>query len=156
MEVLDGITLIELRTVEVTVPVALPLIVPTVAVTLPEPVVTPVARPVALTVRTASALELHVAWAVTSCVVPSLYTPRADNCLAWPAAMEKEDGRIVMEDSVGVLPVGGTEGALITTDVVPATVPNVAVIVTVPALIAVSSPALLIVAIVLSELCQVT
>jgi hypothetical protein len=61
-----------------------------------------------------------------------------------------------MEDSDGALPKGGTEGAFTVMAIVAEIVPMAAEIVTVPALDAVSSPALLIVAMVLSELCQAT
>jgi len=72
MGTFDGVTTIELSSVEVTVPVAVVLVDPREAVIVAEPAATPVASPVVLTVIKFVALELQVTCPVTSCMVPSL------------------------------------------------------------------------------------
>ena len=79
IEAVAGVTVIDVSCAAVTVTVAVLLTGPRVAVIVAVPAETPVTRP-PLTVATFVALEFHVACEVMSCVVPSLYTPCADNC----------------------------------------------------------------------------
>lgn len=81
-----GVTAIEARTGEITVSVVVPCTVPETAVIVVLPVMTPLASPAELIVATVGADELHVADAVKSCVLPSLYVPMASNCCDKPAA----------------------------------------------------------------------
>lgn len=69
-----------------------------------------------------------------------------------PEAIEKDEGRIVIEDRVALPP--DEDGGVTVIAVVPETVPIEAVIVAVPVPTAVSSPEALTVAIALSELCH--
>ena len=75
-----GVILIDTTVAGVTVRVVLPLIPPELAWIVVEPVPAAVARPAALIVATVTAVELHVAVLVRSCVVPSLNVPVAVNC----------------------------------------------------------------------------
>jgi len=72
-----GATVTEERVAAVTVMVAVPVVVPDVAVIVAVPTFTPVTTPLALTVATVASLEVHVAVAVTSCVVKLLKMPVA-------------------------------------------------------------------------------
>jgi hypothetical protein len=76
----------EVSDAAVTVRVVLPLIVPIVAVIVEVPFATAVARPVlAPIVAVAVELDDHAACVVTSVDVPSVYVPRAENCVFRPA-----------------------------------------------------------------------
>ena len=72
IEAVEGVTTIELSVAAVAVAAAVPLVEPIVALIVAVPGDTPAARPVPLTLATLLALEPHVAWAVTSLLVPSL------------------------------------------------------------------------------------
>jgi hypothetical protein len=77
---LSGVTAKEDKVAEVTVRVAVPDLPPEAAVMVVWPPLTPVARPLALTVATPALSEVQVACAVISWLVPSEYTPMAENC----------------------------------------------------------------------------
>jgi len=144
MEAVSGVRLIVCNIAAETVATADPLLDPMVAVIVEVPADDPVTRPFESTVA-AEVLELHVAWLVTSCEVPSAYVPSTESCLLWPDAMENTSGVTVIEKSPGA----GTE-----TPAVPDIEFQVAVTVTLPVLSAVRLPLALTTAIVGSELCQ--
>jgi hypothetical protein len=126
--------------------VAIPFVDPIVAVIVELPGETPVTRPDELTVAEAP-IVVQVARLVTSCDVPSLYTPTADSCLPCPDARENAAGVIVIDE-------------IAADEIVIFELPEIefieAVIVTVPAFKDVSNPAALTVATVASEVCQLT
>ena len=132
---------------EVTVRVVLPEKPPEVAVMVAVPVATAVARPLLLTVATNGLAELQVTCVVISWVVPSEKVPVAVNCWVAPPSTRGSAGVIAMEDRV----------AEVTVRVVLAeTVPEVAVMVVVPAVRAVARPSLLTTATEVSDEVQVT
>src|ERR1039458_4969302 len=100
----EGVTVMEFSTIALTVPEAVPLIDPSVAVIVDEPGDTPAAKPLALTLTKLMGFEVHATWAVTSCVVPSLYTPWAESCFVCPEATEKVEGITLIEVRVGEPP----------------------------------------------------
>ena len=106
-----------------------------------------VARPLLATVAVAVVEELQVACAVTSRVVPSEYEPEAVNCWVFPAGTLGLSGVTAIEDKV----------AAVTVRVAVPDLPlKAAVMVAVPAALAVARPLLATVAVgVLDEL-QVT
>ena len=146
IEAVAGATTIDVSCSADTVAVADAVADPIVAVIVEFPAETPVTRPDELTVAEAP-IAVQVARLVTSCDVPSLYTPSADSCLLCPDAMENPAGVIVIDESPADEPV---------TFEVPETEFIEAVIVTVPAFNEVSIPEALTVATVASELCQLT
>jgi hypothetical protein len=125
------------RVADFTVRVVLPERLPEVAVMVVVPVVTGVARPLALTVATAGFDELQVTWEVRSWVVESENVPVAVNC--WVACR-------IMLVSVGVTAIEDRVAEVTVRVVVPEILPEVAVMVVVPAATAVASPPLLAVA----------
>ena len=129
------------RVVEVTVRVVLPKIVPEVtlmvAVMVAVPAATAVARPLLSTVATDVFVELQVTCVVISWLVPSEYAPEAANCWVTPTGMLGLTGVTDMEDRVA----GVTVRA-----VAPEIVPEVAVMTTTPAAMALPRPLLLTVA----------
>ncbi len=128
----------------VTVRVVLPETVPEVAVMVVVPVARAVARPLLSITATIVLDELQLACVVISCVVPSEKVPVAVNCWVAPPSTLGSAGVIAMEDRVAEVTVRV---------VLPETVPEVAVIVVVPAVTAVARPLLSITAtIVLDEL----
>jgi hypothetical protein len=125
---------------------SVPEIVPMLAVIVTEPALTAVSKPVLLTVAIVLSELCHVDCEVIVCVLLSAYVPTAVNC------------SLVLAESEG-LPETAIEdrGAWLTiTDILPDTDSRVAVIAMVPAFKAVTRPELLMVAIVASEVCQVT
>ena len=144
IEAVRGLTPIVWRSAADTVASAEPLLEPIVAVMVEVPVDEPLTSPDESTVA-AEVLEFQVAWLVTSCEVPSEYVPSAESCLLWPEAIEKTVGDKTIDESVGA----DTE-----MPAVPEAEFHVAVIVTFPALSAVSIPLALTAAIVGSELCH--
>jgi hypothetical protein len=98
-----GVTAIEIGAVAVTVSKVAPLTPPTAAVIVVGPGVRVVAAPVALIVATVVADELHVAVAVKSAVVPSLYVPLAVNCCGVPFTTEGFAGVTARDVSTGTL-----------------------------------------------------
>jgi hypothetical protein len=127
----------EERVAEVTVRVVLPEILPEVAVMVAVPAATAVARPLLFTVATDVLDELQVTCVVISRLVPSEYVPEAANCLVTPIGMLGLAGVTDMEDRV----VGVTAR-----DVLPETLPEVAVIVVEPTATALARPLLFTVA----------
>jgi len=134
---LAGVTDMEDRVAEVTVMVVLPEILPEVAVMVAVPAATAVARPLLLTVATDGLDELQMTCGVTSWFVPSEYVPEAANCGVNPTGMLRSAGVTEMEDRVAWVTVRA---------VLPETVPEVAVMVAVPAATAVARPLLITVA----------
>ena len=115
----------------------LPEIVPEVVVMVAVPPATAVARPLLLTVATSVFDELQVTCAVISKLVPfvpSKYAPEAANCWVDPTCIFRLAGVTDMEDRVAEV----TERV-----VAPEIVPEVAVMVAVPAATAVARPLLL-------------
>ena len=137
-----GATAIETSAGPVTVSRVVPLTLPTVAVIVVGPGARVVAAPVALIVATVVADELHVAVAVKSAVVPSLFVPVAANCCSVPFATEGFAGVTAIEISVGAVTVSS---------VVPLTLPTAAVIVVGPEARVVAAPVALIVATVVAD-----
>src|SRR5438270_10401261 len=97
-----------------------------------------VTSPVLPAVTTVVSLELQVAELVTSCVLPSVYVPVAVNCWVVPLTIDAFAGFIAMEDTIGGVTVNVA---------VPATLPEVAVMVVLPGLTLDASPEVLIVAV---------
>jgi hypothetical protein len=131
----------------VTVAMAEPFVDPIEAVMVELPAETPDTNPDEFTVAYAVLREFQVTWLVTSCEVPSLYTPSAESCLFCPEAIENTAGVIVIDDS---------EGAVTTTLPIPETDPSAAVTVTEPAFKAVRTPVPATAATVWSEMPQIT
>jgi hypothetical protein len=128
---------IEVTTAGVTASVAEPLIVPDVALIVVVPVARLVAKPTPLMVATVVEEELQLALVVRFCVVPLLYVPVAVNCCVYPAATEAVPGVTEIEVSTGAVTVNVAD---------PLIVPDVALMVAVPCVKVVASPAALIVA----------
>ena len=80
MAAVAGLTVIDIRTGEVTVKVVEPEMDPEAAVIVVAPCLRLVANPPLVTLAAAGALEDHVTELVKFCVVPSLYVPVAVNC----------------------------------------------------------------------------
>jgi hypothetical protein len=131
---LGGVTDMEDRAAEVTVRAALPETIPEVAVMIVAPAATAVARPLLLTVATDVFDELQVTCVVILKLVPSEYAPVAVNCWVTPAGMLGLAGVTDMEDKVAEVTVRG---------VLPEILPEMAVMVAVPAEKAVARPLLL-------------
>ena len=137
-----GVTAIETSADAVTVSRVVPLTLPTAALIVVGPGVRVVAPPAPLIVATVVADELHVAVAVKSAVVPSLFVPVAANCCSVPFATEGFAGVTAIEISVGAVTVSS---------VVPLTLPTAALIVVVPGARVVAAPVALIVATVVAD-----
>ena len=144
---LAGIKAMEDRVAEVTVRAVLPEILPEVAVMVAVPAETHVARPLLLIVATDVFDEVQVTCMLTSWLVPSEYLPVAINCWVVPAGMLGAAGVTVMEDRVAEVTVRV---------VLPEILPEVAVMVAVPAERHVARPLLLIVATNVFDEVQVT
>ena len=80
MAAVAGLTVIDIRTGEVTVKVVEPEMDPEAAVIVVAPCLRLVANPPLLMVATVGTLDIHVTELVKFCVVPSLYVPVAVNC----------------------------------------------------------------------------
>jgi hypothetical protein len=128
---LAGVTAMEDRVEEVTVRVVLPEIVPKVAVMAAVPAETAVARPLLLMVATDVLEEFQLTCVVISWVVPSENVPLAVNCWVTPPGMVGSAGVTAMEDKVSEVTVRV---------VLPEIVPEAAVMVAVPAAMAVARP----------------
>ena len=141
MDGIAGVTAIVDRTAAVTVKVVDPVVAPQVAEIVVLPVASPVARPsaagVSPTVATLVEEEPHCTVTVRSSVLPSVNVPVALNCRFVPKAIEELAGVMVIERSTG--------STFRTVD--PATEPDLAVIVALPAATAVAKPVELMVAI---------
>ena len=130
---LNGLTDMKDRMAEVTVRVLFPEMTPEVAVMVAVPAATAVAKPMLLTVAADGLEELQVTCVITSRLVPSEYKPEAVNCWVTPAGILGLTGVTDMEARV----------AEVTVRVVfPEIVPEVAVMVAVPAATAVDRPLL--------------
>ncbi len=142
-----GVTAMEETVAEVTVRVVLPEAVPEVAVMVAVPVAMAVDRPLLLTVATNGLDELQVTCVLISRVVPSEKVPVAVNC--W----------VVATEMTGLAGVKDMEDGLVEATVrvvLPETVPEVAVMVTVPVAMAVTRPLLVTAATVVLDELQVT
>ena len=142
-----GVTAIEERVAAVTVRVVFPEILPDVAVMIAEPAAIAVAKPLPLTVATDVFEEFQVTCVVISWLVPSEYVPEAANCLVFPAGMLGLAGVTAIEERVAAVTVRV---------VLPEILPEVAVMVEVPAARAVAKPLLLTVATEVLDELQVT
>ena len=128
---LAGVTEMEERTAEVTVRVVLPEILPEVAVMFTVPTLRAVARPLPVTVTTEGLDEAQVTCVVISWLVPSEYLPMATNCCPNPAGTLGLAGVTAIEDRVR---------GVVVRSVLPTTLPEAAVMFTVPAARAVARP----------------
>ena len=117
----------------VTVRVVLPWTLPEVARMVTEPVALAVARPLLLMVALDVLDELQVTWAVISRVVPSEYVPAAANCWVAPTALLGLAGVTVIEVKVAALTVRVVVSEIL---------PEVTLMVVVPAATAVARPLL--------------
>jgi hypothetical protein len=135
MDTVAGMMFRAITTAGVTVRLVDPVTDPVVARMLEVPTATPVARPPGVIVATPD--ELHAAVLVRFCVLPLLYVPVAVNCCVLPAAIE---------GFAGVTAIEARTGEVTVSVVVPCTVPETAVIVVLPTIKPLASPAELIVA----------
>jgi hypothetical protein len=133
----------------VTVSVVVPEMLPDVAIMVDVPAATPVASPVFDIVALLAFDELHVAEPVIFCVVLSEYVPVAVNCCVALVVMLGLAGVTAIDTSVAVW-------VVIVNVAVPEILPDVAVIVVVPAATAVANPTFEILALLVSEEVQVT
>jgi hypothetical protein len=145
--VLAGVTAIDWSAAAVTVNPVEPEMLPSVAEMVTGPGATAVAKPVLLIVAQVVSDEAQVTWLVKFSVDPSDNVPVAVNCSVSPTA------RLVL---AGVTAIDWSAAAVIVRPVDPEMVPSVAEIVTGPGATAVASPALLIVAQVVSDEAHVT
>jgi len=113
-----------------------------VALIVEEPSPTPVARPAAEIVATPEADELHVAVLVRFCVLLSLNVPVAVNCCVFPTGIVESPGPTAIDTRVAAVTVR---------DVLPLTLPDVAVMVVIPAATPVASPVEFMVATLVAE-----
>jgi hypothetical protein len=128
---LTGVTDMEDRLAGVTVRVVLPGIAPNLAVMIAVPAATAVASPLLFTVATDVLDELQTTRPFISWLVPSEYAPEAANCWVTPTGMLGLTGVTDMEDRV----------AEVTMRVVaPEIVPELAVMIGVPAATALARP----------------
>jgi hypothetical protein len=133
METSDGV---------VTVSIVVPLTDPDVAVIVLVPAASVDASPAPLIVAVVGFEELHVAVAVRSCVLLSVYVPVAVNCCVDPLLTDGFAGVTAIETKLGAVTVSVVE---------PLNDPELAVIVLVPCASVFANPALLIVAMVLAD-----
>jgi hypothetical protein len=143
----DGVTFIDCNTAVVTCKVVDPDTNPELAVTVQLPAARALARPEMLTLATLPSEEVQIAVAVMSWVVPSLNVPIAVNCCTVPAGSEGFAGVTAMDDRTALVMV---------TTMLPLVLPDVTVIVAVPAARAVTKPLLSTVTTFVSEDVQVT
>src|ERR1019366_4131537 len=115
-----------------TLRVAEAAIEPEVAVMVALPTPAPVANPLSAMVAIAVEEEFQLTEAVRSCVLLSLYVPVAVNCCVVPFAIEAVAGVTEMETRIGVLTSTLAE---------PVTEPEVVMMVDVPSMLPVTSPA---------------
>lgn len=133
----DGVTAIEVITAGVTVSVVDPIWLPDVAMMVDEPSASDEARPPVEMPATAVFDDVHVTEFVRLDVVPSVYVPVATNASVRPLAMLGSTGVTVIEVSAAARTVSA---------VVPVMLPEVALIVVLPAVTAVARPVASIVA----------
>lgn len=126
-----------------------PDMIPDDAVIVVEPAATPVASPVFEIVALLVFDELQVTEPVIFCVVLSEYVPVAVNCCVAPGAILGLAGITAIETNVAFC-------AVIVNVAVFSTLPDIALIVVVPAAMAVARPAFEIFALLVSEDVQVT
>lgn len=148
---LDGVTDMEAKVAEVTVRVALAGNPPEVAVMVAVPGAMAVARPWLSTVATDVFAEAQVTCAVRSVLVPSEYAPEAENCWVTPTGMLGLTGVTEMENRVAEVTV-----TAVAPERGPEIFPELAVMTTTPAAMAVPRPLLLTVAKDVLEEVQVT
>ncbi len=110
-DVVLGATEIEIKTGAVTVNVADPPIIPDVAVIVVAPCDILVAHPPP-TLATNAADDVHVAEAVKSCVLPSVYVPVAPNCMPVPSGMVALVGVTAIDTNVGLPTVSVVEAEI--------------------------------------------
>jgi hypothetical protein len=134
---LISVTAMEDKVAEFTERIVLPEILPEVAVMLAVFAAIAVTRPLVLTVATNVSDELHITCALISWLVKSEYVPVAVNCWVTPTGILGLAGVTAIEDRVAEF----TERV-----VLPDLLPEVAVMLAVPAATAVAKPALLTVA----------
>ena len=128
---LAGVIVIEARFAAFTVSAAFPLTVPIVADMVVAPIFNPVASPLTVIDATPVLDDFHVTTPVTSCTLPSEKVPVAVNCCEIPSGMFGFAGVTAIELIT----------AAVTVKVVdPETVPEVAVIVLLPAASVFASP----------------
>jgi len=143
-----GVTAIEDRVTAVTVRVAVPEILPEVALMVTLPAALALARPLLLIVALVVLDELQVTCVVISRVVESEYVPVAKYCRVVPTTLVAVAGVTAIEDNV--------TAAVTVRVAVPEILPEVALMVEVPAALAVATPLLAIVAVVVLDELQVT
>ena len=118
-----GLTTIDTSCAGVTLNTVDPVMLFAVALMLAVPTPTLLANPLLLIVADDGVSELHVAVAVKSCVLPSVYVPVATNCCVVPNATVGFDGVTEIETNAAELTVNVVE---------PCTDPAVAVMLAVP------------------------
>lgn len=118
----------------VTVNVVVPVIPPDVTLIVEVPAATPVARPPDEIVALFVFDELHIAEPVIFCVVLSEYVPVAVNCCVALVAMLELSGVTTIDTNAAVC-------VVIVNVAIPETLPDIALIVVVPAATAVAIPA---------------
>ena len=143
----EGATDMEDRIAAIIVRVVFPKILPEAAVMVHVPTETAQARPMLLTVATDVFDDLQVTCVVISWLVPSEYMPVAVNCWGTIMGMIAEDGVTAMEDRVAGITVRS---------VLPEMLPEMAVMMDVPAATAVARPLLSTVATDIFDEVQVT
>jgi hypothetical protein len=92
MEAVPGVTAMESNATGLTFNVAEPMRIPAAAFIVVAPPLNAFARPVLLIVPTEGWVELHRTDLVTSCWLPSLKVPVAENCWLWPISSEGAAG----------------------------------------------------------------
>jgi hypothetical protein len=148
---LTGVTDIEAKVAEVTVRVVLAENVPEVAVMVAVPGAVAVAEPLLSTVATDVFVEAQVTCVVISLLVPSEYAPEAASCWVTPTGMLGLAGVTEMKNGVAEVTV-----TAVAPEIGPEIFPEVAVMTTTPAAMAVPRPLLLTVAKDVLEEVQVT
>ncbi len=130
-----GVTAIETRDAEVTVSLVDPLIEPEVAEMLAVPcntvVASPMVEPALLIVATVGVSELHCTVVVMFCVLPSVNVPVAVNCCVIPKGRAGIAGVTAIETNVAVVTVTVAD---------PLIVPEVAVMLVLPAATLLATP----------------
>lgn len=108
-----GVTAIETNVADVTVSFVEALTLPAAALIVVLPAAMVVANPAALTVATAMVDDDHVTELVTSCMLPSLKVPEAENCCICPAAIEGFVGETTIDSSAAGLTVALVEPVML-------------------------------------------
>src|ERR1700690_2710682 len=126
-----GVIASDARFAAFTVKGALPLTVPSVAEMLEVPIFNPVASPLTVIDATPVADDFHVTTPVTSCTLPSEKVPAALYCCEMPSGMLAFTGETLIEVTTAEVTVSAVD---------PETVPEVAVMVLLPAASVFASP----------------